>query len=118
MDMARAKKVKVTLESLGAKIGSKFDTLDAKVDSTFSTLDEKIDLVIDAMVTHEDLRQLEERLDRKLDERIAEVIEAIDNLTTQFGKLNIEYAAISAKLARYEKWFEILAKKTGVKLPL
>ncbi len=96
MSMAKVKKVKVTLESLSAKI----------------------DHVIDAMVTHEDLRQLEERLDRKLDKRIAEVIEAIDKLATQFDKLNLEYAAISAKLTRYEKWFEILSKKTGVKLPL
>lgn len=106
MRMAKAKKATVTLESLGAKI-----------DSTFNTIDAKIDRVIDAIVTREDLRQLEERLDRKLDKRIAEVIEAIDNLTTQFGKLNIEYAAISAKLERYDKWFKILADKTGVKLP-
>ena len=89
-----------------------------KKNVTLESLDAKIDRVIDAMVTHEDLRQLEERLDLKLDRRIAEVIEAIDNLATQVSKLNLEYAAISAKLARYDRWFEILAEKAGVKLPI
>ena len=90
----------------------------AKQTVTLESVDAKLDRVIGAMVTQEHLRQLEERLDRKLDERIAEVIEAIDKLSTQVSKMNLEYAAISAKLERYERWFEILAKKAGVKLPI
>ena len=84
----------------------------------FRELDAKLDRVVGAMLTREDLKLLGKSLERKIDERIAEVIEAIDKLATAVSALNLEYAAISAKLTRYEEWFRILAKKTGVKLPI
>ena len=107
MDMAKGKKTKVTLESLSEKIDAKFNTLDAKIDR-----------VIDEMVTHEDLQQLEDRLERKIDQRMSEVIQAIDKLIKPITDLQLEYAAIKTQLTRHEEWFEILAKKMDVKLPI
>jgi len=100
----RKKKKKVTLETLSAQIDSKFDVLDMKIDR-----------VIDAMATKDDITRLEKRMDA-FDERLKRVIIALDHVKSGFDNMALEYAAISAKLARYEKWFEILAKKTGVKL--
>jgi len=81
------------------------------------SLDKKLDRVIDAMATKEDITRLERRMD-EFDRRLQRIIVAIDGLATNMDKMLLEYAAISAKLSRYDEWFKILAKKTGVKLPM
>ena len=81
------------------------------------SLDKKLDRVIDAMATKEDITRLERRMD-EFDRRLKRIIVAIDGLATNMDKMLLEYAAISAKLSRYDEWFKILAKKTGVKLPM
>jgi len=84
----------------------------------FDEIDKKLDRVIDAMVTHEDIKQLEERLDLKIDQRIGEVLTAIDGLVKAVSDLTLEYAAVKTQLARHEEWIKLIAKKNGVKLPM
>ena len=88
----------------------------AKKKITLESLDKKLDRVIDVLVTKADTSRIDE-LEKRIDKRFEQVMTAIDSLTTNVGKMLLEYAAISAKLSRYEEWFKILAKKTGVKLP-
>ena len=83
---------------------------------TLESLDKKIDRVITVLVTKADTGRIDE-LEKRIDKRFEQVMTAIDSLATNVGKMLLEYAAISAKLSRYEEWFKILAKKTGVKLP-
>lgn len=83
----------------------------------FKELDAKLDRIIDVLVTKADTSRVD-ALEKRIDERFGQVLAAIDKLATTIGKLNLEYAAISAKLTRYEEWFKILAKKTGVKLTM
>ncbi len=82
----------------------------------FDVLNEKLDRVIDAMVTHEDLRQLEERLELKIDKRFNQVMTAIDALTKAVTDLRLEYMVINTQLNRHEEWIRLIAKKAGVKL--
>jgi len=80
-------------------------------------LNEKVDRVIDSMATKDDIARLEKRLDG-FDERLKRVITALEHVRSGFDSMNLEYAAISAKLERYDRWFKILEEKTGVKLPI
>lgn len=80
-------------------------------------LDRKLDRVIDAMATKEDIDRLEKRMDG-FDLRLQRIIVALDTMKTSMEKMLLEYAAISTQLSRHEEWFKILAKKTGVKLPI
>jgi len=80
-------------------------------------LNEKVDRVIDEMATKDDIARLEKRMDG-FDERLKRVITALEHVKSGFDRMTLEYAAISAKLERYERWFKILEEKTGVKLPI
>lgn len=82
----------------------------------FDEVNDKLDRVIDAMVTHEDLKQLEERLALKIDKRIGEVMTAIDRLAKAVSDLALEYADVKSQLSRHEEWIHLLAKKAKVKL--
>ncbi len=85
----------------------------------FKELDAKLDRVIDVMLKKDDvLHKRIDSLEKAIDMRFEQVMIAIDKLAKVVSDLNLEYAAISTKLERYDKWFEILAKKTGVKLPI
>jgi archaellum component FlaC len=91
--------------------------MSAKGTLGFEEISAKLDRVIDGMVTHEDLNQLEERLEAKIDKRIGEVIESIDNLVKAVSDLTMEYSAVKMQLSRHEEWIKLLAKKSGVQLP-
>ncbi|MEK7098657.1 MAG: hypothetical protein AAB908_02030 [Patescibacteria group bacterium] len=90
----------------------------AKKKSEFDTLNDKLDRVIDAMVTHDDLKALEQRLEKKIDERFMQVMSSIDSLTKAVADLKREYSVIVIQMRRYDEWFRILSKKTKVKLPI
>ncbi|MBI5004282.1 hypothetical protein HZC00_04265 [Candidatus Kaiserbacteria bacterium] len=83
----------------------------------FNDLNDKLDRMIDAMVTHDDLKRLEERLDQKIDKRVGEILTAIDRLAKVVSDLSLEYAAVSVQLSRHEEWIRLIAQKTGVNLP-
>ncbi len=84
----------------------------------FNDIDRKLDRMIDAMVTHEDLIQLGERLEQRIDKRFAEVMTAIDHLATHVSSVMMEYVAVKNQLARHEEWFKIIAKKNNILLPM
>lgn len=90
----------------------------AKKELGFIELDRKLDRVIDAMITREDLHQTEMRLERKLDQRIGEVFDAIDNVAKAIGDLTLEYAAVKTQLSRHDEWIRLIAKKAGVRLAI
>jgi hypothetical protein len=113
--LSMTKKKSIGFEEIDAKLDRVIGTLATKKD--IGELNAKVDRVIDAMATKDDIARIEERMD-DFDERLKRIIIALDHLKSGFDKMILEYAAISAKLARYEKWFEILAKKTGVKLTI
>ena len=95
--------------------------MNSKADIGFREIDAKLDRVINAMATTENVKRIETRIDaleEKFDRRFHDVMVALDGLVKVVTDMQREYAAISAKLARYEEWFKILAKKTGVKLPI
>ncbi|OGG53929.1 hypothetical protein A2851_03425 [Candidatus Kaiserbacteria bacterium RIFCSPHIGHO2_01_FULL_53_29] len=83
----------------------------------FRELDAKLDRVIDVLVTKVDNSRIDE-LEKRIDLRFEQVMTAIDGLATAVHELTLEYAAVKTQLARHEEWFKILAKKTGVKLPI
>ena len=117
-----AKKKSIGFEELDAKLDRVIGSLATKGDirelkEDICELNAKVDRVIDTMATKEDIASLEGRMDQ-FDERLKRVIIALDHVKSGFDNMTLEYAAISAKLARYEKWFEILAKKTRVKLTI
>ena len=92
--------------------------MSAKGTLGFEAINQKLDRVIDAMVTHDDLRHFEERLDIKIDKRASEILESIDSLAKAMSELTMEYAAVKMQLSRHEEWIKLLAKKSGIKLPL
>lgn len=83
---------------------------------TLQTLDKKIDRVIDVLVTKTDTKRID-KLERKMNKRFQEVMTAIDKLAKAVSDLTMEYAAVKIQLARHEEWIQLLAKKSGVKLP-
>ncbi|OGG76746.1 hypothetical protein A3B35_02965 [Candidatus Kaiserbacteria bacterium RIFCSPLOWO2_01_FULL_54_24] len=89
----------------------------AKKKITLESLDKKLDRVIDVLVTKADTGRIDE-LEKRIDKRFEQVMTAIDSLATAVHELTLEYAAVKTQLARHEEWFKILAKKTGVKLPV
>ena len=89
----------------------------AKKRITLESLDKKIDRIIDVLVMKSDTKRIDE-LERKIDKRLQEVVTAIDKLAKTVSDLAMEYAAVKIQLARHEEWIQLLAKKTGVKLPM
>ena len=88
-----------------------------KTNVSLASLDKKLDRVIDVLVTKADTKRVDE-LERKMDKRFQEVMTAIDRLAKAMSDLTMEYAAVKIQLARHEEWIQLLAKKSGVKLPV
>jgi hypothetical protein len=84
---------------------------------TLESLDAKIDRVIGALLIKADTKRIDE-LGRKVDRRFQDVMGAIDKLAKTISDLTMKYAAVKMQLARHEEWIQLLAKKSGIKLPL
>ncbi len=92
------------------------DTPDNKfIVEKLHALDGKLDQLISVVVTKEEFHTLEERMS-DLTHNTDRLVTAVDGLVKGYDDLRIEYVAIKYQLSRYERWFEELAKKTGVKL--
>jgi argininosuccinate synthase len=78
-------------------------------------LDSKLDRLISVVVTKEEIRPIENRM-QDVAYNLERLVTAVDGLVKGYDDLRIEYVAIKSQLSRYERWFEELAKKTGVKL--
>ncbi|MBI5456139.1 hypothetical protein HY969_00150 [Candidatus Kaiserbacteria bacterium] len=74
-----------------------------------------IDKIIAVVATKEDVRQLNERVD-KLERTQQQILSAIDRLATAIEKQNLQVAAMAMQLDRHEKWIRQIAKQAGVKL--
>lgn len=59
--------------------------------------------------------KIEIRLD-KIDERINQLVTAIDRLTQSMSVYHDEYIALTSKVDKHEKWFQQVADKLGLKL--
>lgn len=93
-------------------------SLDAKFDSKFDALDTKIDRVIDAIAllpTRKEFNELEERV-ADLGRSIEKLVTSIDALTKSVGDVKLEYLVIKRQMERYDRWFQEIAKKTGIEL--
>ncbi len=87
--------------------------------ATLQSLDAKLDRLIDAMVTQKEFVAFHEEVSDKFDsnnETARLLVKGIDGLKKSTDDLLMEYAAISIQLARHERWFKEIAKKTGVEL--
>lgn len=78
-------------------------------------LDGKVDRVIETMVTQDEMRAFDDTLGH-LVETVDRLAVSIDKIVARYDELYLEYAAIKIQLSRYERWFEQLAKQTGVTL--
>ena len=76
--------------------------------------DKDIDKLVSVFATKEDIRQMREDIAdiRKIQR---DILLSLDSIATTIAKLDLEYAAISVKLSRYERWFKQIAEKTGIK---
>ena len=95
----------------------------AKKKSEFDTLNDKLDRVIDAMATRDDIRRVEDRVEKIegrldiFDEKFEKIIRALDALSKVVTDLRLEYMVINTQLNRHDEWIRLLAKKMGLKLP-
>lgn len=79
------------------------------------SLHDKVDRIIQAMATREDIHELILRADAH-DEKFDRLVTALDATSKSYDTLRLEYAAIKLQLSRYERWFDQVAKKTGIQL--
>ena len=77
--------------------------------------DEDIVKLSAVLATKEDIKDLREETDA-LRETVQALTLAMDGLTKAITNLNTEYAAVSSKNTRHEKWILQLAEKVGLRL--
>ncbi len=83
----------------------------------FSKLDKKIGRVIDIVAPMQvDVETLKTDVS-ELKDPVSNLSSAVDHLASVIEKLDMEYVSIKSQLERYDSWFKIIAKKTGVALP-
>lgn len=79
-------------------------------------LDEKdIQKIISVVATKEDIKDLKQDVDG-LKEMTQALVLSVDKLVKVVDDLRQEYAAVTSKVDRHEKWLHQLAEKLGVKL--
>lgn len=93
--------------------------------SGFDELNDKLDRVIDAMSTKDDIADLRAEMTTKrelrdLDERftkkLQELLIMMEGLMKPISELKMEYAGMMMQLSRHEEWIKLLAKKQGIAL--
>jgi len=76
---------------------------------------EDIKKLSEVLATKEDIKDLKQDVDG-LQEMVQALVVSVDKLVKAVADLSTEYAAITNKVDRHEKWFQQIADKLGMKL--
>lgn len=79
-------------------------------------LDEKdIQKLLEVLATKEDIKDLNQQFNG-LQEMVQSLVVSVDKLVKAVSDLHQEYAMVTSKIDRHEKWIQKLADKLGIRL--
>ncbi len=77
--------------------------------------DNDIVKLMEVLATKEDIKELKEGFDG-LQEMVQALVVSVDKLVKAVADLSQEYAMVTAKVDRHDKWLKQIAEKIGIKL--
>ncbi len=92
-----------------------FAKLTRYLEERFEKIDNSFDSVFENFITKEEFKPLSKDVSG-LREQVQSLTNSIDKLVGGIDDLRTEYASITHKIDRHEKWIEQIAEKVGLRL--